>query len=149
MPAATLPPSLASTGLQVTQEIGDTWIHGGFSFVPVIRGMSWNVVGASRGPPLQHTQDTNKTHTKHTPPGVAGVGTDPGRVSEFRALLRMRRAAPQLDEDPAFDAFSRMLLKIPEHTWGADVKKALADWGNWTNSKFHKQAGLGARLAPM
>lgn len=40
-----------------------------------------------------------------------GIGSDPGKLAEFRALMRMRRAAPQLKEDPAFDAFSRLLLK--------------------------------------
>jgi hypothetical protein len=31
-----------------------------------------------------------------------------------------------------------MLLKVPEHTWGLDVKKELADFVNYTNKDFHK-----------
>ncbi|KAL6772128.1 hypothetical protein ACKKBG_A29040 [Auxenochlorella protothecoides x Auxenochlorella symbiontica] len=70
---------------------------------------------------------------------IHGIGSDPGKLAEFRALLRMRRAAPELKEDPAFDAFSRLLLKVPEHTWGVDIKKALMDYTHWSNHKFHQQ----------
>eukprot|EP00887_Chlorella_sp_A99_P001854 scaffold19.g1854.t1 len=107
----------------VTAEIGDTWIH--------------------------------------------GVGSDPGKLSEFRALLRMRRAASERYDDPAFKAFSRLLLKarmlhfhfdflhscflitaqcgkpVPEHTWGVDIKDALADYQNWANDAFHAQLAAG------
>jgi len=72
----------------ITQELGDTWIH--------------------------------------------GVATDPKKISQFRALLRLR--SRWLDEhklDPQhsrFKAFSRFLLMVPEHTWGLDVKTHLADY---------------------
>lgn len=74
---------------------------------------------------------------------IHGVASDPAKLAEFRALMRLRRAAPQLAEDPDFDAFSRLLIKVPEHTWGADAKRALGDWAAWNNSAFH--AALAAR----
>lgn len=80
----------------VTEEIGDTWIH--------------------------------------------GVGSDPTKVSRFRELCRLRRG--WLDDgradlaDPAFAAFSRRLLLVPEHTWGLDTKKHLGDWVNYDTAPF-------------
>jgi len=80
----------------VTEEIGDTWIH--------------------------------------------GVGSDPTKVSRFRELCRLRRGwlADGWAElaDPAFAAFSRRLLLVPEHTWGLDTKKHLGDWVNYDTAPF-------------
>jgi len=39
--------------------------------------------------------------------------------------------------DERFVAFSLMLLKSGEHTWGKDVKRYLHDITNWSNAKFH------------
>lgn len=77
----------------ITQEIGDTWIH--------------------------------------------GVGTDPAKISRYRALLRLRRTWQEhgIPADKLHD-FHRKLLLIPEHTWGMDVKTYLWDWENYTNAEF-------------
>lgn len=77
----------------ITQEIGDTWIH--------------------------------------------GVGTDPAKISRYRALLRLRRSWQErgVPEDKLHD-FHRKLLLIPEHTWGMDVKTYLGDWENYANADF-------------
>lgn len=41
-------------------------------------------------------------------------------------------------------AFCRLLAKVPEHTWGVDVKKALNwDYSNLTNSYFHENLENG------
>lgn len=61
-----------------------------------------------------------------------GIGSDPGKLAEFRALLRMRRAAPELKEDPAFDAFSRLLLKAG--LWVVHVAWGLS--GEWASCSF-------------
>ena len=37
---------------------------------------------------------------------------------------------------PAFQAFSRSLLMVPEHTWGLDVKTHLNDWTNYGREPF-------------
>lgn len=34
--------------------------------------------------------------------------------------------------------------QVPEHTWGADVKKAMPDYRNWTNADFHTALATGA-----
>ncbi|MFL5659483.1 MAG: DUF5054 domain-containing protein, partial [Ktedonobacteraceae bacterium] len=75
----------------VTEELGDTWIH--------------------------------------------GVGSDPLKVSQFRELSRLRHqwlVEGRLKEhEKRMRNFSRLLLMIPEHTWGMDVKRYLDDWTHY------------------
>jgi hypothetical protein len=82
----------------VTQEIGDTWIH--------------------------------------------GVGTDPGKVSQFRELCRMRGQRINNKQismnDESIASFSRWLLLVPEHTWGLDEKTFLADYVNYRPDRFDR-----------
>ena len=33
--------------------------------------------------------------------------------------------------------------QVPEHTWGADVKKAMPDYRNWSNAEFHAALAAG------
>jgi hypothetical protein len=65
----------------LTQEMGDTWIH--------------------------------------------GAATDPIKVAQYRALLRLREK--WITQGWKDDAFSRHLMLVPEHTWGMDVKTHLND----------------------
>lgn len=80
----------------ITDEIGDTWIH--------------------------------------------GTGTDPLKISQFRELARLRRTwldAGQVQaDDPQIAAFSRLLLLVPEHTWGMDEKTHLADYTHYEPQAF-------------
>ena len=82
----------------VTEEIGDTWIH--------------------------------------------GVGSDPYKVSAFKALNRLAQRWKErglLDIEHAFfDTFFDNLLMVSEHTWGLDFKKYLADYKNWSVEDFHR-----------
>ncbi|MDQ2999485.1 MAG: DUF5054 domain-containing protein, partial [Chloroflexota bacterium] len=39
-------------------------------------------------------------------------------------------------DDPQFQAFSRALLLVPEHTWGMDEKIYLDDYQNYTRVQF-------------
>jgi hypothetical protein len=75
----------------VTDEIGDTWIH--------------------------------------------GVGTDPLKVSQYRALCRLRRDWEKKGwakkYRKAFRTSSQFLLNIAEHTWGLDEKTHLNDFVNY------------------
>lgn len=61
---------------------------------------------------------------------IHGAGTDPGKISRYRQLSRLRRRW-LANPDPALDAviknFSRYLILVPEHTWGMDEKTYLAD----------------------
>jgi hypothetical protein len=67
---------------------------------------------------------------------IHGAGTDPTKVSRYRDLVRLRAKwldeTPSLAEHPAFKAFSRALLMIPEHTWGLDEKAHLRDHEHYT-----------------
>lgn len=73
----------------ITEEIGDTWIH--------------------------------------------GVGSDPTKVSQYRALLRLRH---QWMRDGKIDAqtlgnFQDQIMLVPEHTWGLDLKTHLTDYEHY------------------
>lgn len=75
----------------VTQEMGDTWIH--------------------------------------------GVGTDPGKVAQFRELQRLNSGwenlKPSVQTAKKLEAFRRRLMMIPEHTWGMDEKMNLTDYTHY------------------
>ena len=80
----------------VTEEIGDTWIH--------------------------------------------GVGTDPKKVSQYRALCRLRSDwladGSMTGNDEPLTRFSHNLLCVPEHTWGLDEKTHLADYQRYGRDRF-------------
>lgn len=67
---------------------------------------------------------------------IHGVGSDPQKVGQYRALSRLRRqwlGTGQLTErDPRFLPFSNALLQIAEHTWGMDEKTHLADYTHYS-----------------
>lgn len=62
---------------------------------------------------------------------IHGAGSDPLKVAQFRAMLRMRRdwleRSVYSGKERRFKDFSRKLLMIAEHTWGLDIKTHLAD----------------------
>ncbi|KAK9798230.1 hypothetical protein WJX73_010911 [Symbiochloris irregularis] len=71
---------------------------------------------------------------------VYGVASDARKMKEYRALLRLRhRLEAQHGDSPHFRNFSRLLMKIPEHTWGLDIKTNLGDFKNWSNADFQRQ----------
>ncbi|DBA83693.1 TPA: hypothetical protein ACH3X1_006235 [Trebouxia sp. C0004] len=74
-----------------------------------------------------------------------GIASDADKVAEYRALLRMRTATAWKVEEAAYRNFSRLLLKIPEHTWGFDTKTFLHDNANWGNKQFHAQLDAHAQ----
>ena len=71
---------------------------------------------------------------------IHGAGSDPLKLSRFRALQRLRSAwlsSGQLRaDDPALLAFSRQLIMVPEHTWGLDEKTYLADEQTYAAADF-------------
>lgn len=66
---------------------------------------------------------------------IHGVGTDPAKVTRFRALSRWRHGQA---DSPALRAFSRSLLLIAEHTWGLDVKTHLKDFRHYGRADFER-----------
>lgn len=72
----------------VTQEIGDTWIH--------------------------------------------GAGTDPQKLSMYRALLRLAEHCGEEEKK----AMYKSLLLVPEHTWGVNEQVWLVDTENYSREHF-------------
>jgi hypothetical protein len=68
---------------------------------------------------------------------IHGMGTDPLKEAQYRALLRWQDETLQHGTDPAAlkDYFLRLLL-VPEHTWGLDLKTHLGDWKNYRTADF-------------
>ncbi|KAK9915574.1 hypothetical protein WJX75_001002 [Coccomyxa subellipsoidea] len=73
---------------------------------------------------------------------IYGVQSDAHKVAEFRAMMRMRRSMLSESTDPKMRNFTRMLIKVPEHTWGPDVKVYLNDYDNWSNDLFAEMRGM-------
>lgn len=68
---------------------------------------------------------------------IYGVGSDPLKEAQFRALLRMRGDLEGSGTSPGeLDSFSDQLLLLPEHTHGLDVKTHLKDWTNYGAEAF-------------
>jgi len=62
-----------------------------------------------------------------------GTGSDPRKMSMYRAMLRFRKTLPQA----ARVACNKALLPIPEHTWGLDEKTHLGDHSHFIRRDFH------------
>lgn len=62
---------------------------------------------------------------------IHGGGTDPTKIRQYRALLRLRQQWDAAQED--VKAFSRRLMLVPEHTWGMDEKTYLPDKKTYEN----------------
>ncbi|WIA20109.1 hypothetical protein OEZ85_005961 [Tetradesmus obliquus] len=73
---------------------------------------------------------------------IHGIASDPGRMASYRATLRARhtcRHTPHCDsESPAFHNFTRMLVKVAEHTWGVSFNQYFNDFSNYTNAWLHQ-----------
>ena len=64
---------------------------------------------------------------------IHGTGTDPKKVSQFRALQRLFSELPDGDDKEILGAG---LLIIPEHTWGLDEKTHLYDNAHYSRAEF-------------
>jgi len=71
---------------------------------------------------------------------IHGIASDPAKVARYRELLRLRSRwvmEGRFEEtSPAYRSFMGSLLMVPEHTWGLDFKKYLADYKNWSADDF-------------
>ena len=65
---------------------------------------------------------------------IHGMATDPGKVSQYRALLRLRRQW----EASRREAVELPLLSIAEHTWGLDFKAQLGDHEHYVREEFER-----------
>ena len=55
---------------------------------------------------------------------IHGTGSDPGKLSSYRSLLRLKERFPECEMQKIY----RELLPVPEHTWGLDEKTTLGRW---------------------
>jgi hypothetical protein len=71
---------------------------------------------------------------------IHGDATDPVKVAQLRALMRLRRgwlAEGRIDRaEERYKDFSRGLMLVTEHTWGLDEKVHLADYENYAADRF-------------
>ena len=77
---------------------------------------------------------------------IHGVGTDPQKVAQYRALSRWRLTQP---DSPARRRLSRSLLLVAEHTWGMDVKTHLADYQNYARRDFERARRKDRAAGPL
>lgn len=63
---------------------------------------------------------------------IHGIGTDPKKMSQFRALLRFANEIPELQKQRLFEH----ILLIPEHTWGLDEKTHLNENKHYKRDEF-------------
>ena len=73
---------------------------------------------------------------------IYGVPSDPLKNAQLREASRQRRACLESGTcsttSPAMQAFERLLVKVPEHTWGVSQIWFLPDYENYTNLQFDK-----------
>jgi len=71
---------------------------------------------------------------------IYGVASDPLKNSQFRAASRLRLACVEGGEcdtaSAAMRAADRLLVKVPEHTWGVAMAWFLPDFMNYSNVDF-------------
>lgn len=65
---------------------------------------------------------------------IHGIGTDPQKTSQFRALLRLAPSLPPEERNRMYDS----LLMVPEHTWGLDEKMHLHENRNYRRDLFDR-----------
>jgi hypothetical protein len=84
---------------------------------------------------------------------IYGVPSDPLKNAQFRELARARDECIEVGAcDPdsaAMRSFDRLLVKIPEHTWGLAQSWFTADYYNYTNTQFHKALASGLQEGPL
>jgi len=66
---------------------------------------------------------------------IHGVGTDPKKVSGFKALCRFFDELPEGEDK---ETLARGLIMIPEHTWGMNINKHLGDRENYERDSFNE-----------
>jgi len=73
---------------------------------------------------------------------IYGVPSDPLKCAQFRAAARLRDQCLASGEcarsSAAMKTFDRMLVKVPEHTWGLAQSWFLPDYTNWSNVDFSR-----------
>lgn len=73
---------------------------------------------------------------------IHGGSSDPYKLAAYRELLRLKNKwlneGVLTMEDDEFIAFCDELIMIPEHTWGVDIKRYLADYAHYDKDDFQQ-----------
>lgn len=69
---------------------------------------------------------------------IHGAGTDPKKLSMYRALLRF---AATVDEKSRKEMYKHLVM-VPEHTWGVDIKTWLHDSENFSRERLSEARSL-------
>jgi hypothetical protein len=119
----------------VTNEIGDTWIHG-------IASDAFKTA-AMRALMRAHGRTVSTPSSSSSPSSSSPSSSSPSSSSPPPQALSHPHVLPD-----GFAEFERLLLKCPEHTWGGDQKMFLhygqgGDYFNWSNSQFRASSAEG------
>ena len=77
---------------------------------------------------------------------IHGVGTDPAKMSQFRALCRMFYDMPDGEDK---QILGQGLIMIPEHTWGLNVHLHLGDHEHYDKIAFNEIRKCGTNFINM
>lgn len=71
---------------------------------------------------------------------IHGIGSDPLKMSEYYKLVELtekwiKNGDLSVNDDKYLEYLS-MLMLVPEHTWGMDIKRYLSDYKNYTKEDF-------------
>nr|WP_280521399.1 DUF5054 domain-containing protein [Paenibacillus mangrovi] len=73
---------------------------------------------------------------------IHGASTDPYKLAAYRELLRLKskwlNEGSLKETDDEYAAFCDELIMIPEHTWGMDIKRYLADYAHYDKDDFQR-----------
>ncbi len=73
---------------------------------------------------------------------IHGAASDPKKLSQYRAVLRLRdrwlETGQMIRGSQEDRALLDQLLMVPEHTWGMDSKMYLGDYAHYSNRAFRE-----------
>jgi hypothetical protein len=89
----------------------------------------------------RHSLSLSRVSTEVGDTWIYATGSDPTKIRHYREMLRQRASALERGiisrTDPRFMEFSRLLVRIPEHTWG--IHNLVEENYNYTNVDFETE----------
>lgn len=77
---------------------------------------------------------------------IHGGSSDPYKLAALRELMRLKSKwlseGVLTTEDAEYHAFCDSLIMVPEHTWGMDIKRYLADYAHYEKEDFQRARKL-------
>ena len=72
---------------------------------------------------------------------IYGIGSDPYKMAAYKTLMRLQESwlnEGLIEGSQLYKSFNDILMMIPEHTWGMDVKRFLFDNINYDKKSFQQ-----------